>query len=155
MVVGISTPVLGGIATAAGIISGPFIVVPVGITVAAGLIYGVVRWVRGHSDALDLLRRAWIESLDEQAKKYEALATVNYAASLTAIIDRAAELLAERETELSRKIILTEASLTTPDKTRLSEMVARLDPFCKAGTKIEEQLKALIIPATLRLANGS
>jgi hypothetical protein len=143
-VVGISAPVLGGIAAAAGIISGPFIAIPVGITVAAGLIYGVVRWVKGNTDALDLLRQAWVESLNEQAKRYEALATVSYAASLTAIIDRATELLAEREIELSRKIILTEASLTAPDKARLSEIVTRLQPFCERGAKLDEQLKALI-----------
>lgn len=143
-VVGISAPVLGGIATAAGIISGPFIAIPVGITVMAGLIYGVVRWARGRSDALDLLRRAWIESLSEQAKGYEAVATISYAASLTAIIDRATELLAERETELSRKIILTEASLTTPDKARLSAIVAQLEPFCESGARIEKQLLGLI-----------
>jgi hypothetical protein len=143
-VVGISTPVLGGLAAAAGIISGPFLAIPVGVTLAAALIYGVARRLRVKSNAGDLLRQAWIQSLDEQAKQYEAILTTAFAGNLTSVIDRAAELLAERATELSRKIILTVETLNAPDKAKLSELVARLDPFCDQGVMLISQLDGFI-----------
>lgn len=144
MVVGVSTPVLGSLAAAAGLITGPFLAIPAGITVAAGLVYGVVRWARGKSDALDLLRKAWIQSLNEQAEKYEQLVTIIATGKLTDVVDRATEILSQRETELSRKIVLTETSLADPGKAGLTELVARLDPFCDKGDKVVAQLTELV-----------
>jgi hypothetical protein len=141
---GIGTPIVTGIAAAAGLISGPILAVPVGFTLAAGLIYGLIRRNRGKSDALDLLRSAWIQSLDEAAKDYRVIFALAITARASEVIDRAAEILAERAAELSRKIILAESGLAAPDNASRKELVARLEPYCKAGEKLISELNTLV-----------
>ena len=142
-VLGISTPVVTGIAAAAGLISGPILAVPAGLTLAAGLVYGLIRRHKGKSDALDLLRSAWIQSLDEAAQDYQVIFVLAISAKATSIIDRAAEILAERGAELSRKILLAEGGLAAPDNASRKELVVRLEPYCKTGEKLVSQLNEL------------
>ncbi|HMH90245.1 MAG TPA: hypothetical protein VK586_04080, partial [Streptosporangiaceae bacterium] len=95
------------------------------------------------SDALDLLRSAWIQSLDEAAQDYQVIFVLAISAKATSIIDRAAEILAERGAELSRKILLAEGGLAAPDNASRKELVVRLEPYCKTGEKLVSQLNEL------------
>jgi hypothetical protein len=143
-IVGLSTPVVGGIAAAAGLISGPFIVLPAGLTLAAGLVYGLIRRNKGRADTLDLLRRAWIQSLDEAAREYQAIFILAISARATEVIDRAVEILAERSIEISRKILLAESSLTAPDNASRTDLVSRLEPYCQKGEDLITRLTELM-----------
>jgi hypothetical protein len=143
---GVSTPVVGAIAAAAGLISGPILAVPAGVTLAAVLVWGIARQTRGKSDALDLLRRAWIQGLDKAAKDYQVIFILANSGRANEVIDRAIEILTERSVELTRKIIFAESGLAAPDNASRKELVARLEPYCQKGETLISQLAALESP---------
>ena len=83
--------------------TGPFLAIPAGVTVLAGLVYEGIRRRKTDSTALNALRQEWISGLDEAAKQYqEAFAAATNIQGLE-IIDRANEILLERVDELAHK----------------------------------------------------
>jgi hypothetical protein len=141
--VSISTPVAAAIAASAGVIAGPFLAVPAGVTLLAGVVYAGIRNRRSRTTALDLLREEWVSGLDDTAKNYREAFVVAAAARGHEVIDRAIELLSDRRDELSRKIILVESRLGEPENTDKGALVARLDPHCRIGAELLTALRAV------------
>ncbi|WP_162641870.1 GTPase domain-containing protein [Streptosporangium sp. 'caverna'] len=143
-IVGVSTPVLTAIATAAGLVGSPALIVSGGVAVLAGIMYGTIRRNKSKSTALDHLRKEWIENLDKTAEHYRGAYAYAVGGRGTLIIDRVDELLSERRDELSREIILIEHRLAEPQNADRSDLVSRLDPHCQAGEKVLAALKEFI-----------
>lgn len=141
--VGISTPIATAIATSVGVISGVALVVPATVTVLAGFAYVVVRGRKSRETALDLLRKEWIDGLDLAAKYYRDAFLTAVQAQGTQIIDRVGELLSERREDMSRRIILLERRLAEPEYADRSDLVARLEPYCRTGQVLLAELKAI------------
>ncbi|MFF0610770.1 hypothetical protein ACFYUD_19095 [Nocardia tengchongensis] len=146
-VVGLSTPVIAGVAAAAGILSGGLVVIPAGLTLAAGLTYETLRRRKGRATALEHLRGEWIESLDEVAHSYCRSFLVLAGVRGEEVVSRAVELLSERRDELSRKMILVDTRLSEPDNLDKNKMVEMLEPYCASGRDIVDHLDRLSRPA--------
>ncbi|GAB3444943.1 hypothetical protein GCM10027436_33700 [Actinophytocola sediminis] len=141
--VGLSTPVAGAVAASAGVIAGPFLAIPAGVTLIAGMVYGGIKKKRSKETALDVLRQEWIDGLGEAARHYQEAFVTAAALRGDEVIDRAIELLSGRMIELSHKIMMVEKRLNEPDSTDRGDLVARLEPHCQAGAEILGELKRL------------
>lgn len=143
--VGLSAPVLGALAASAGIITGPFVAIPAGIAVASATIYAVIQKNKSNSTGLDTLRKEWIDGLNSGARRYQELFVATVGLRGRMVIDRAVQILSERSYELSRKIILLERRSAEPDIAGRSDLVTRLEPYCKKGEKLLSDLKQLTL----------
>jgi hypothetical protein len=140
---GISTPVATAVATGIGIISGPALLVPAAVTVLAGVAYTVIRGRRSKVTALGLLRKEWIDGLNHTARYYRDAFLTAAQTQGTQIMDRVGELLSERREDMSRRIILLERRLAEPEYADRSDLVARLEPYCRTGQVLLAELKAI------------
>lgn len=141
--VGLSTPVATAIAASAGVLAGPLLAVPAGVTLLAGIVYTGIRNRQSRTTALDMLREEWVDGLDLAAKNYREAFVAAAAVRGTEVIDRAIELLSDRRDELSRKIILVESRLGEPENTDKSALVSRLEPHCTTGAELLTALRTL------------
>jgi hypothetical protein len=134
--VGVSTPVVTALATAAGMISGPALVIPAAVTVVAAVAYGLIVRRRSGNTELQELRRQWISDLDEAAAEYQSAFVAAAHMQGTEMIERAMDILSERVDELSRRVILVENRIAEPAYADRSELVAALEPHVRAGAQI-------------------
>lgn len=142
--VGLSTPLAGAVAASAGLLSGPLLALPAGVTLLAGVIYAGIRRQRSRATALSVLRQEWIDGLDQVAQDYREAFVAAAGVRGTEVIDRAIELLSERRDELSRKIILVETRLDEPENADKSALVATLEPHCRQGDLLLRGLDNLV-----------
>lgn len=142
--VGISTPMVGAVAAAAGFMTAPVLAIAGGVTVLAGLTYLGLRRTQYKKTALDLLRQEWINGLDDAASHYKQSFVTVVGVCGVGVIDRAIELLSERRDELSRKIILVETRIGTPDNADKSALVSELEPYCQTGKELIAELNSIV-----------
>ncbi|SCL26961.1 hypothetical protein GA0070624_3405 [Micromonospora rhizosphaerae] len=146
-VLGVGTSIVTAIVAGAGFISGPVVIVPVGLSLAFGVVWGLIKRNKSKLATLDLLRQVLIDNLDEVAKEYVVLFAAEADARGTQILDRAVEILSERGIELERRIDLAEQALRAPDNASRRAIVEQLAPHCEQGEELRGRLAALAAAA--------
>ena len=140
---GLSSAAAGVLITALGLVSGPFLALPAGATVASGIVYGFFRKRSGRATALDALRNEWIQELPDAAEQIRDSFLMQARAVGIGFIDRAEELLEQRVIEYAGQVRLAQSRLAEPDKFNLRQVVTALDPYCAAGGEILKSLVSL------------
>ncbi|GAA2355641.1 hypothetical protein Cme02nite_48340 [Catellatospora methionotrophica] len=144
-VVGLATPVVSGIAVAAGLVTGPVLALPAVLTLGAAVAYGAIRRTNARATTLDILRDQRIRQLDDVATEYRAMYVAAASARANDVIARALEILDGRLTELLRQTTLADRTLAEPDNARRQRLVETLEPHCAAGHKVLSLLDKLVL----------
>ncbi len=142
-VVGALTPIGAGVATAFGVLAGPLLLIPAGVTVAATLAYAGITYRKKNATSLDLLRREWIAELDEIASEVERLFAAAAGLAGSEIIGRAIAILAGRRDQLAHSLLVVQERIEQPETATRQDLVARLDPHCRDGEELIAQLTQL------------
>jgi hypothetical protein len=137
------TPVAAGITAALGVVTGPMLFVPAGVAAGAGVLYAAIKRKTGRESQLDVLRREWVDDLDQVAEHYRQSFVAALSANGMAVIDRAIEILTERTMQLSRKIILIEERMAEPEYVGRQSLIGRLGPCCREGEELVTALRKL------------
>lgn len=147
--VSLSTPLASALAAGVGILTGPLLAVPAGITLTAAIIYTEIRRRKTAETALDALRKEWLDGLNDAAKQYQDLFLASARVRGQMVIDRAIELLSERRYELSRKVVVVEGRLADSDIVGHSDLIAQLEPYCQQGEELLSDLDQLTAQHTI------
>ncbi len=137
-VTGIVAPAAGGAAAALGIVTGGLALIPVGVTLGAAIIYGVV--VRKRESELAALRHEWKKDLDEVARHAEKQFTYTVGALGSDVIERAMDLLAEHRKHLTQSLLAVQNRISAPETFDVEERIAHLEPLCREGAEVLEAL---------------
>jgi hypothetical protein len=142
-VVGALTPIGTGVATALGVLAGPLLLIPAGVTAAATLTYVGITYRKRKATSLDLLRREWIAELDEIASEVERLFVAAAGLAGSEIIERGIALLAGRRDQLAHSLLVVQERMDQPETATRQDLIARLDPLCRDGEELLAQLTQL------------
>jgi len=143
-VIGVITPVASAVGVVAtGAVVGWPLLVPAGLTVAAALVYGAARYRKSKATSLDVMRDEWIADLNKAADGAQQWFISLAGLRGSEIIGRANEILAERRDQLARQIVSIEDRMAHPETIDRQDLIKRLEPQCKRGEELVEDLMHL------------
>jgi ElaB/YqjD/DUF883 family membrane-anchored ribosome-binding protein len=142
-VVGALTPFGAGVAAALGILAGPFLLIPAGVTAAAVLAYTGITLRKRRATSLDLLRQEWIAELGEIASEIERLFVAAASLAGSEIIGRAVAILADRRDQLTHSLLVVQERMEQSETTIRQDLIARLKPICRDGDELLARLTQL------------
>lgn len=149
--VSVSTPVVTGLATLLGISGAALMLAPAAVVTAVA---GATAAVRSHGykqTALDALRSEWITGIDATAAEVREVFVGACAGANMAVMDRANELLIERQERLLQRRRIVSGRATNPGTAEDRAKVDLLSAHVERGKELLDRLDALSSRVTTAL----